>query len=74
MDAGPNLVRPSFLALKRSDRDFSFYNRSPKTASHSPVHVIGKVVLFVQVADIHVRVQFIVVDEVSLRISSGHHS
>lgn len=47
-DAGPELVRTSFLPIKWRDYVRPMHNMSTKSTLNSPVHVLGRVTLLVQ--------------------------
>lgn len=61
--AGSNLVRSSFLLSDWRDRTRPMQNMPLKSASDNLLEVIGKIMLFVQLDDLHMSVHFGVLDK-----------
>lgn len=68
LDSGvrSNLVRTPFLPVKWRDGIRPIYNMSLKSSWNNPVNVIVKIMLFVQLGDLNVRVDCGVVDNLAV--------
>lgn len=69
--AEPNLIHKFFLPVKWRDGIHAIWNMSLKLSWINPVHIIGQVMLFVQLGDLHVHVQFGVVDNLAVLVLIG---
>lgn len=69
--ARPYLVRSSFLPVKCRDCIRPIHSTSLKSASNNTVHVIGKIMLFVHLRDLHVLAHFSVADSLSVPLLTG---
>lgn len=72
-DAGaePNLACTLFIQLKWRDCIPPIHNVFLRTVSDSPAQVIGKILLFVQLGNLHVRVHFDLLDNLALPLIFG---
>lgn len=64
--SGLILVRTSLLPVKRHDQIRPVLNMSHESTSNHLVNVIGKIMDFVQLGDLHVRVHFSVVENLAV--------
>lgn len=69
--AGPKLVSASFLPIKWHDHICTIGIMSFKSALNRSVHIIGKVIHFVQLGNLHVRVHFDVMDDLAVVLVVG---
>lgn len=69
--SGSNQMYSSFIPLEWRDVIFSVYNASFRSASDSSLHAKRKIMLFARPVDLHVRVHFGIVDNLSVRLLIG---
>lgn len=67
----PSLVRTSFIPLKRCHCIRSIHKTSLRSGFESPVQIIGKMMLFIQLGDLHVRAHIDVMDNVAVPLVIG---
>lgn len=68
---GADLVCKIFLLVEGRDHLFPIHNMSFKRASNSPVNAIGMFMHFVHLCDLHLLVQFSVLDNLAVLLQIG---
>lgn len=68
---GPNLIRTSFISLKCRDRIRPVVIVSLRSATDNLVQAIGKIMLFLQLGERHVRVYFGNLDNLAVQLLAG---
>lgn len=69
--AGAYVVCTSFLQIKWHEQIRPTHNMSLKSVSNNPMNIIGKVILLVQLADVHVHVHLSVVAPLAVSLLIG---